>query len=178
MASFDPLQFLTQGTQRLQQTGAYGIPNIEALQALLGRKSEYGARRASAQDLMGLQRAGMGRSVAGAFSGGARSSQFNQSLMDALTNLSARHGQLQGSQIASMLGQALPAAEREANKPSWLSTLVGGMIGLGGQAFLPGLAGGPMGNSQMDLISKLLGLGQSGRGQGMASTSNFKLKGF
>ena len=172
MASFDPLQFLTQGTQRLQQTGAYGIPNMGALQALLGRQSEYGARRASAQDMFGLQRAGMGRSVAGAFSGGGRQAQFSQSLLDALTNLSAKHGQLQGSQIASMLGVGLPIAHHEATKPSWLSSLVGGGLGLGAQ-LLPMLGGGPMG-PLMAMLMKMQS-GQQGQGQGMATSGQFRL---
>jgi hypothetical protein len=114
----------------------------------------------------------MGRSVAGAFSAGGRQSQFSQSLLDALTNLQAEHGRLQGSQIASMLGQAMPIAHHEATKPSWLSTLAGGTIGLGAQ-LLPMLGGG----GQMAMLMKLLGGGQS-PGQGMATTNQFKLQGF
>ena len=173
--NFDPLGWLTQGTQRLQQTGAYGIPNIGALQALMKRQSEFGARRASAMDAFQLDRSGFGRSVAKGFSSGARYAQFNQSLLDALTKLQAEHGRLQGSQIASMLGSALPIAHQEATKPSWFSTMIGGLLGLGGQAFMPGLASKVVGNPQMDLIERLLGLSQPSGGTGMATMANFPL---
>ena len=170
-------------TQELQKMmaaftpqGGFGIQNLGGLQLLLGRKSERGLRGAIGSDMFNLQRQGMGRSVAGAFGGGTRRRQFSQSLMDALTRLSAQNSQLAGSQRQSLLSSLAPIAQQEANRPSFLSSLLGGIGGLGAQA-LPLLLGGPMGLGGSALLKQLMGqMGSSGAGQGFASADNFSLR--
>ena len=79
--AFNPLNFLQSGLNQFTPQGGWGIPNIGALQNLLRQQSAAGLRRTNAQDLMGFQRAGLGRSVASAFAPGTRGIQANQSLM-------------------------------------------------------------------------------------------------
>lgn len=170
-------------TQELQKMmaaftpqGGFGIQNLGGLQAMLGRQNERGLRGAIGSDMFNLQRQGMGRSVAGAFSGGTRRNQFSQSLMDALTQLSAKNSQLAGGQRQAMLSTFAPIAHQEANRPSFLSTLLGGTLGLGAKAFMPGLAG-MLPNPQLKMLMELLSGGGGGEvGQGFASEDNFGFK--
>lgn len=147
--------------------GGFGIPNIGALQGQLQRQSALGARGASAQDLFQLNRMGMGRSVAGAFSPGTRQAQGMNSLLEALINLNMQNAQLSESQRQNLMGMLAPIAEREANRPGWFSTLAGGLLGIGAEAFMPGIAGKLFGNPFEDLFMKAFG------GGGGAGTSGY-----
>lgn len=154
MANFNPLAFLQQGLNQFTPQGGFGIPNIGALRALLQQESMAGARRATEQDALGLQRAGLGRSVAGAFAPGTRGLQFNRDLLAQLQRLYATNAQLAGGQRNQLLGilggNPLGIAYKEANKPSFLSSLLGGVLGTGASLFGPGLASKVMGPSAID----------------------------
>jgi hypothetical protein len=73
--------------------------------------------------------------------------------MDALTQLQGKHSTLAESQRQSLLGLLAPQAQARANRPSFLSSLLGGLGGLAGQAFIPGLANKFLGNPLLDILS-------------------------
>jgi len=154
MAKFDSIGFLEQGLNRLTPQGGFGIPNLGALQALLQRENLSGLRRTQARDFQGLQRAGMSRSVAGAFAPGTRGLQFNRDLMAQLQHLFAQNAQFGQNQRQSLLGtlagNPLGVAYQEANKPSFLSSLLGNVLGTGANLFGPGLAAKVMGPSSLE----------------------------
>jgi hypothetical protein len=81
------------------------------------------------------------------------------------------NAQLAGNQRQSLLSSILPIAFQKANRPSFLSSLLGGLGGLAGQAFLPGLATKVLGNPFLDLFKQQLG----GPGQGFANQNDFHL---
>ena len=177
MANFDSINFLQQGLNRLTPQGGFGIPNMGALQELLKQQSASGLRQTNAQDMQGFQRAGMGRSVAGAFAPGTRGIQANQGLMEQLQKLFANNAQMsqsQRSQILQMLsGAPLQQAYQDANKPSFLSSLFGNVLGTGA-SLLPMLMGAPPG--MKDLMAMMSGGGTSGAGSGFASADDFSLR--
>ena len=151
-------------TQELQKMmaaftpqGGFGIQNLGGLQAMLGRQSERGLRGAVGSDMFNLQRQGMGRSVAGAFSGGTRRRQFSQSLMDALTQLSAKNSQLAGGQRQALLSSLAPIAHQQSMRPSFLSSLFGGLLGTGAQLFGPGLASKAFPNPLLQMMQQMQG---------------------
>ena len=175
MADFDPINFLEQNLQRVAPSGGFGLPNIGALRQLLGRESASGLRAANAQDQQSLQRQGMGRSVAGAFSGGTRQGQFSQGLMEALTRLQAQHGQLGASQrqgLMQALGPAMGIKYQQSQHPSFLSSLLGNVLGTGAQLFGPGLASKALGNPMLDMMKKMFSQsGSSGTGYNPQQTA-------
>ena len=141
---------------------------------MLRRDSSQGLRAAQGGDQFRLNRAGLGRSVGGAFSGGTRQSQFTQSLMDALTKLQGQHSQLGESQRQSLLSLLAPQAQARANRPSFISSLLGGALGLGAQALIPGMAGG---GGLGAILSKMFGGGGAGQGfAGQSSPNAFQFK--
>ena len=150
-------------------TGGFGIQNLGAFQDLLRRDSAQGLRRAQFRDQDQLQRQGLGRSVAGAFSGGTRQNQFSQSLMDALTKLQGTHSQMAEGQRQSLMGLLAPQATARANRPSFLSSLLGGVGGMAAQVGVGALTGG-MGGGLAAMIAKMMA--GSPAGQGMANTGN------
>ena len=156
-------KLMSQWEEKFAPQGGFGIQGMGALQDMLRRDSAAGARGATRSDLHGLQQAGMGRSVAGAFSGGARRSQFSRSLMDALTQLSAKNSQLAGNQRQNLMSTLAPIAHQESMRPSFLSSLLGNVLGTGAQLFGPGLANKVVGNPLMDLFKQMQG--QQGFGQ-------------
>jgi hypothetical protein len=160
MANFDSIKFLQQGLSRLTPQGGFGIPNIGALQELLKQQSASGLRQTQAQDWQGLQRAGMGRSVAGAFAPGTRGLQFNQDLMAQLQKLFSENAQMSQAQKAQILGMLsgapLQAAYQDANKPSWLSSLLGNVLGTGAQMAMPWASGKIFGNPGLDQLMAAL----------------------
>ena len=166
MADF--AQELQKMMAQFQPQGGFGIQNMDALQGLLQRNNATAMRGAMFDDRENLRRRGLGRSVAGAFSGGTRRNQFSQSLMDALTNLSAKNSQLAGNQRQSMLSTFAPIAHQESMRPSFLSTLAGGVLGLGAKAFMPGLAG-MLPNPQLKMLMEML----SGGGGDNTTSGNF-----
>lgn len=134
--------------------------DLAGLERMLGRQSAAGLRSAVQGDASSFRRAGLGRSVAGAFSPGTRGIQFNESLMNALTgarNTNARLNIQNRSSFMPLIAQILQQKYKDANRPSFLSQLGGGLLGLGAQAFLPGIAGRVLGNPNQDLIDLLLG---------------------
>lgn len=142
--AFDPIGYLQGGLNRLTPPGGYGIPNLGALQEMLRRDSSSGLRGAIGRDYESLGRMGLGRNVAGAFNPGTRGVQFNQSLMDALQQLAGQNAQLGFSQRNQTLQSLLPAlqmAYEQSQRPSFLSQLAGGVLGLGAQVAIPGLGG-------------------------------------
>jgi len=155
---------------QFQPEGGFGIQGLGGFQDLLRRQSSQGLRAAQGGDQFRLNRAGLGRSVAGATSGGTRQQQFSQSLMDALTQLQAKHSQLGESQRQGLMGLLSPVAQQRANRPSFLSSLFGGLGGLAGQALIPGIGGG-LGSK----LGSFLG-GGGPAGQGFANTNNFSLR--
>lgn len=167
MGQFDSIGFLQQGLNRLMPQGGFGIPNIGALQELLRRQSEFGLRRTNAQDQFQLDRSGFGSSVSGAFAPGTRRVQFNRDLMAQLQQLFASNAQFaqgQRNQLLGLLaGNPLQTAYQEANKPSFLSSLFGNLLGTGASLFGPGLAAKVMGPSSLE---KMLAeyFGSSGNG--------------
>lgn len=156
MANFNPLAFLHSGLNQFTPAGGFGIPNIGALQALLREQSAAGLRRTNAQDLLGLQRSGMGRSVAGAFSPGTRGLQFNRDLLAQLQRLYATNAQMAQGQrnqlLGTLAGNPLGVAYQEHNKPSFLSSLLGNLLGTGATLFGPRLASKVMGPSDMEKL--------------------------
>lgn len=170
MASFQ------QELQKLMtQFGGYaqGIPNVGLEKQQIGERSQRGAQLAGAQDQFGLQRAGMGRSVAGAFSQGSRSASASSDSARQIIDLLTQHGQLKGQQQLGLLNTFAPIAYEEANKPSAFSKFLGGALGLAGQFGIPALGGG-------DQLQKMLmqafggSGGQPPRNAGAgANTGNF-----
>lgn len=159
--------------------GGYGIPNVGGIASQYGRESSESLRRALEQQRVSFDRMGFGRSVGKAFGPATQNRQASQALMDALTRLYSQHGQLAGQQYQTannqylgLLGQLAPIAQERANRPSWISSLLGGALGLGAQAIIPGAGGNPL----LALLMKQL---QSGGGQGGyyggANTGNFNL---
>lgn len=126
--------------------GGFGIPNIGGLERQLSQQSDYGARSATMRDVLGLQRQGAGRSVSSAFSPGTRQFQSQKDLLSALMDLHVRHGQLAESQRQNLLQMFTPIAHERANRPSWLSTALGGILGIGSQIAIPGIGGKIFGN--------------------------------
>jgi hypothetical protein len=163
MGNFDSFGFLQQGLNRFTPQGGFGIPNLGVLQALLQRQSASALRGTVASDQERLMRAGLGRSVAGAFSPGTRSLQFNRDLMERMQELFAQNAQMAQSQRNQLLGLLaggpLQIAYQEANKPSFLSSLLGNVLGTGANLFGPGLAMKALGNPELDYIKALLGGG-------------------
>ena len=160
MAKFDPYQFLQRGMTQFAPSGGWGIPNLGALQELLKQQAAYGARASTASDLESLRKMGMGRSVAGAFSGGTRREQYNQSLMEALAQLQAQHGQMGTSQRMQLLQSLMPAMQvgyQQSQQPSFLSSLLGGIFGTGLEMATPWLGGKLFGNAGLDMLQELLG---------------------
>lgn len=133
-------------------SGGFGIPNIGALEQSMQRQSALGSRGVAASDVFRLNRSGMGRSVAAAFAPGSRMAQGYNQLLQALIDLRLRNAQLSESQRQNLLGMFSPVAEREANKPSWFSTLAGGVLGTGAQAMFPMLGNKLFGNPFQDMI--------------------------
>ena len=159
--AFNPLNFLQSGLNQFTPQGGWGIPNIGALQNLLRQQSAAGLRRTNAQDLMGFQRAGLGRSVASAFAPGTRGIQANRNLMEQLHKLVAENAQMSQSQKAQILGilsgNPLQAAYQEANKPSFLSSLLGNLLGTGANLFGPALVSKVTGPSDLEkMLTQLL----------------------
>ena len=155
-----------------QPEGGFGIQNLGGLQDILRRDSARGLRGAVGSDMFNLQKQGLGRSVGAAFSGGTRRNQFSQSLMDALTKLSAQNSQLAGNQRQSMLGTLAPIAHQEANRPSFLSSLFGNVLGTGAQLFGPGLASKAIGNPLLQMLQQMQGQQQFGQGFGQEPSTN------
>jgi hypothetical protein len=163
MANFE--SELTKLMQQFAPAGGFGIPNVGGIAGQYGRQSEQAYRGSLVQGNQAFDRMGLGRSVGKAFMPGTRKIQFNQDLMDALTKLFSQHGQLAESQRQNLMGMMSPIAQERANRPSWISTLLGGALGIGGQvagSFLPG------GGITMAALQKMLG----GGGQASAPRSS------
>lgn len=153
-------------------SGGFGIPNIGGLANQYQRQSEQGWRSAMGQENRAFDRMGLGSSVAKAFSPGTRKIQFNQDLLDALTQLYSKHGQLAESQRQNLMGMMSPIAWERANQPSWLSQLAGGVLGMGAQVAMPWLGAKAFGGNQLEkMLMQMFGGG--GQGQGMATPQNF-----
>lgn len=132
----------------------FGIPRVGNLADALKRQSEQGYRTALGQENRMFERAGLGRSVGRAFSPGTRKIQFDQSLMDALNDLFSKHGQLAESQRQNLLQMFAPIAEQRANRPSWISSLLGGALGLGAQVAIPGIGNKLFPNPLMQMFAQ------------------------
>jgi hypothetical protein len=80
-------------------------------------------------------------------------------------DLQQRHSELGFNQKNQLMQLFAPIAEQRANRPSWLSTALGGALGLGAQFLLPGLGNKLFQNPNMQMF------GQQGGGapQGTAS---------
>ena len=167
MANFE--QELQKLMGQFAPQGGFGIQNLGGFQDMLRRDSSQGLRAAQGGDQFQLNRAGLGRSVGGAFSGGTRQSQFTQSLMDALTELQGQHSQLGESQRQSLMSLLAPQAQARANRPSFISSLLGGVGGMAAQVGVGALTGG-MGGGLAAMIAKMMA--GSPAGQGMANTGN------
>lgn len=167
MANFE--QELQKLMGQFAPQGGFGIQNLGGFQDMLRRDSAQGLRRAQFRDQDQLQRQGLGRSVAGAFSGGTRQNQFSQSLMDALTKLQGTHSQMAEGQRQSLMSLLQPQASARANRPSFLSSLLGGLGGMAAQVGVGALTGG-MGGGLAAMIAKMMA--GSPAGQGMANTGN------
>jgi len=166
---------LTNLMRQFAPAGGFGIPNIGNLADMFKRQSQQGYRTAIGQENQAFNRMGMGSSVAKAFSPGTRQIQFHQDLLDALTQLYAKHGQLAESQRQGLMGMMSPIAEQRANQPSWISQLLGGVLGMGGQLAMPWAAGKAFGGNQLEQLLQMLS-GGSGQGYGMATPQNFGFK--
>jgi hypothetical protein len=178
--AFNPINFLQSGLNQFTPQGGWGIPNIGALQNLLRQQSAAGLRRTNAQDLMGFQRAGLGRSVASAFAPGTRGIQANEGLMKQLQDLVAQNAQMSQSQKAQIInilsGGPLQAAYQEANKPSFLSSLLGNVFGTMANVGAPIGLNKLLGPSDLEkMIMQMFGQSNSGAGTGFATTDNFSL---
>lgn len=156
----------------MSQFGGYaeGIPNIGLQKQNLVSDAAQGARVAGASDQYGLQKAGMGNSVAGAFSQGNRNAMGSRDAARQIIDLLTRHGQLKGEQRMQMLNQFAPIAYQESQKPSALAKFAGGALGLGANFLIPGLGGG---GGLQEMLMGLLGGGGGNKGTGFADTSNF-----
>lgn len=134
--------------------------DLAGLERMLSSQNAAGLRSTVAGDAARFNQLGMGRSVANAFGPGTRRIQFNSSLMDALTGARNTNAQLNiqnRSSFMPLIAQILQQKYQDANKPGWFSQLAGGVLGLGANAFLPGLAGKLLGNPNQQLIDALLG---------------------
>lgn len=133
------------GLQR--PAGGFGLEDLEGRLAELQRSFALGSRRASGQDQFQLNRRGLGRSVAGAFSQGRRSQQGLEAMLRAMSQLRGQDKSLKNDAYFKQLQAFMPQAMRNANRPSFLSSLAGGIFGgalkLGG-AYLGG--GGSLGS--------------------------------
>jgi hypothetical protein len=154
--------------------GGYGIPRVNDIAGQFRRQSEQGYRTAIGQENRGFDRMGLGNSVAKAFSPGTRKIQFDEDLMDALTKLFSQHGQLGESQRQNLLGMFAPIAQEKANRPSWLSSLLGGALGIGAQVAIPGIGAKIFGNPLEDLLKQMTAYsGGGGYSGGMVTPQNF-----
>lgn len=146
---------LTNLMRQFAPSGGFGIPNIGGLADQYRRQADQGWRSAMGQENRAFDRMGLGSSVAKAFSPGTRKIQFNQDLLDALTQLYSKHGQLAESQRQNLMGMMSPIAWERANQPSWLSQLAGGVLGMGAQVAMPWLGNKAFGNP-LEALMKML----------------------
>jgi hypothetical protein len=81
-------------------------------------------------------------------------------------DLQQRHSELGFSQKNQLMQLFAPIAEQRANRPSWLSSLLGGALGIGAQIAIPGIGNKLFGNPLMSMFGQQQG---GGAPQGTAS---------
>ncbi len=150
--------------------GGFGLEDLEGRLAELQRTFAQGSRRASAQDQFQLNRRGLGRSVAGAFSQGRRGQQGLEAMLRAMMSLRGQDKQLKNDAYFKQLQAFMPQAMQNANRPSFLSSLLGHIGGATGKAMLASGTGVPG-------LSSLFGGGDSSPGTGFATSDRFSLGG-
>jgi len=122
--------------------GGFGLGDLEGRLAELQRSFALGSRRASAQDQFQLNRRGLGSSVAGAFSQGRRSQQGLEAMLRAMGQLRGQDKTLKNQAYLSRFSALAPLAHKNANRPSFISGLAGGALGIGSQLLGSYLGGG------------------------------------
>jgi len=153
--------------------GGFGVQNAGQFLDQKQKDFRLGGQRTAATDMFQLDRAGFGRSVAKGFTEGTRGQQAENAFQKFLSEFTINNAQLKESQRQSLMQILTPQAQQRANRPSFISTLLGGALGLGAQALIPGMAGG---GSLMAMIQKALGGSPAGQGFAGASGSPFKFK--
>ncbi|MFN3075932.1 MAG: hypothetical protein ABT940_03435 [Alphaproteobacteria bacterium] len=148
--------------------GGYGIQNLPGFQNALSRASQWGAREATAADVQGMERQGIGREVSRAFIPGLRRFQASTELQQQLIDLMQRHSELAFGQRQATMGLMAPYAWQEANKPSALAKFFGGALGLLGKFGLPALTPNPLAKALETLLANSGGGASYGGGFGSA----------
>lgn len=125
------------------------LPNPEVLEDILRQDFSTSLRGTLAAERESFERGGLGRSVAGAFSGGTRRLQHARALAKAIAESRAQRSGQNINLLQTAIGSpgtqaAVNQAFQDENKPSPLSQIFGTALGLGAKFGLPLLFPDPL----------------------------------
>ena len=155
MANFE--QELSKLMAQFTPQGGFGVQNAGQFLDQKQKDFRLGGQRTAATDMFQLDRAGFGRSVAKGFTEGTRGQQAENAFQKFLSEFTINNAQLKESQRQNLMQILTPQAQQRANRPSFISTLLGGLGGLAGQAAIPGLGAKIFGNPLLDMMKQLMG---------------------